>query len=318
VAVALERYTFCAYLRGRRCFWIELAQSLLWPDHEKEISDCEVKTMEKMLFRFGARFLVFAMVLTMAIPATQAQEAANELVLPVVYQAAGPNIESIQGTVDAYRLAVGDPNNASNPGPLAAGRREINWDGGGSDATTDPVTPFNVFLNSRGAQFTTPGDGLSQAPTSGGAQGGLAVLFNNATYETIFKPFSPIRLFTPVGSRITEGLFFVPGSNGTAAAVVTAFGAIFTDVDKPNGIGKGKEHSTVIEYYDAGGNLIYTGLVPSSAGDGSVSFFGIIFQDARIASVKIKTGDSRPGRDDDKKDIVMMDDFIYGEPQPLH
>ena len=40
--------------------------------------------------------------------------------------------------------------------------------------------------------------------------------------------------------------------------------------------------------------------------------------DARIASVRITTGDSAPGPDDDEKhDIVMMDNFIYGEPQPL-
>src|SRR5262245_42040950 len=65
---------------------------------------------------------------------------------PVVFQAAGPTAASIQGTVDAFRAALGDPNNANNPGPLTSGRREINWDGGGSDTTTDPVTPFNVFL----------------------------------------------------------------------------------------------------------------------------------------------------------------------------
>ena len=133
----------------------------------------------------------------------------------VVFQAAGPTAESIQSTVDAFRAALGDPNNGNAPGPLATGRREINWDGGGdNDTTTDPVTPFNVFLNTRGAQFTTPGTGLSQAPPSGGPQGGLAALFNNPTYGDIFSTFSPLRLFTPVGSRITEGLFFVPGTNG--------------------------------------------------------------------------------------------------------
>ena len=70
--------------------------------------------------------------------------------------------------------------------------------------TTDPVTPFNVFLDSRGGQFTTAGTGLSQAPPSGGPQGGLAGLFNNPTYGDIFSTFSPLRLFTPVGSNITE------------------------------------------------------------------------------------------------------------------
>ena len=51
-----------------------------------------------------------------------------------VFQAAGPTAASIQGTVDAYRAALGDPNNGN--GPAAAdptGRREINWDGGGCD-----------------------------------------------------------------------------------------------------------------------------------------------------------------------------------------
>ena len=80
-----------------------------------------------------------------------------------------------------------------------------------SDATTPPVTPFNVFLN-RGAQFTTLGVGLTQAPPSGGPQGGLETLFGNATYGEIFSTFSPPRLFTPVGSNLTEAAFFIPGS----------------------------------------------------------------------------------------------------------
>ena len=42
-----------------------------------------------------------------------------------VFQAAGPTAASIQGTVDAYRAALGAPN-ANNPGPLPGGRREIN------------------------------------------------------------------------------------------------------------------------------------------------------------------------------------------------
>src|SRR5213075_2315965 len=119
--------------------------------------------------------------------------------LPKVFQAAGPTVASIQSTVDEYRAALGQPNNGNAAGPLTSGRREINWDGGGANnTTTAPVTPFNVFLNTRGAQFTTPGIGLSQAPPSGGPQGGLAVLFDNPSYATIFRTFSPLRLFTPV------------------------------------------------------------------------------------------------------------------------
>jgi hypothetical protein len=43
-----------------------------------------------------------------------------------------------------------------------------------------------------------------------------------------------------------------------------------------------------------------------------------VFDDALIARVRITTGNVAPGPDDaEKRDIVMMDDFIYGEPQPL-
>jgi hypothetical protein len=260
----------------------------------------------------------------------------RDFVPPTVFQAAGPNAASIQSTVDAFRAALGNPSNG-NAGPLTTGHREINWDGAPpTDATTAPVNPFNVFLNTRGSQFTTPGIGLSQAPPSGGPQGGLAVLFNNATYGTTFKAFSPSRLFTPVGSNITNGLFFLPGSNGTVRATVTGFGAVFSDVDQQDGSGPGKKHereggereeeerrgnrgaSTLVEFFDADGELLFSSFVPASPGDGGFSFFGIKFNDARIASVRIKAGDVAPGPDDDSKnDIVMMDDFIYGEPQVL-
>src|SRR5438876_7068733 len=42
----------------------------------------------------------------------------REFVAPVVFQAAGSTAASIQSTVDAFRAAVGDPNNGNNPGPL--------------------------------------------------------------------------------------------------------------------------------------------------------------------------------------------------------
>ena len=42
-----------------------------------------------------------------------------------------------------------------------------------------------------------------------------------------------------------------------------------------------------------------------------------MFDDPVIASVRITTGDVRPGVDEGPQDIVMMDDFLYGEPQPI-
>ena len=181
---------------------------------------------KRILLTLGVEFGLLSVLM---LPAVCRTAHSQELVdLPAVFQAAGPTASSIQSTVDAFRAALGEPNNANSPGPVfPTGRREINWDGGGNnDTTTAPVTPFNVFLDTRGAQFTTPGVGLSQAPPAGGATNGLVGLFNNPTYGTIFTAFSPLRLFTPVGSRVTEGLFFVPGFLGNLPATVRGFGAV--------------------------------------------------------------------------------------------
>jgi hypothetical protein len=264
-----------------------------------------------------AAFGVLSMVLAVS---ETAQAQANQST-PLVFQAAGPDATSIQGAVDAFRASLGG-NNGNNPGPIQKGRREINWDGGNPNLmdTTAPVNPFLVFLNTRGSQFKTPGLGLSQAPPSGGPQGGLATLFGNPTYGTIFRAFSRSRLFTPVGSNVTIAGFAIPGTNGNAPATVRGFGAVFTDVDQPDGTAPvasaANKGSTHIEYFDKNGRLLFSSFVPASPGDGSLSFFGIKFDDARIASVRITAGNVAPGPNDDRQhDIVMMDDFIYGEPQ---
>ena len=267
------------------------------------------------------------MVLVPVRQAAQAQgNTSKDFVPPIVFQAAGPTADSIQSTVDAFRAALGDPNNGNNPGPLAkrSPRDQLGRRRPQRRTTTAPVTPFNVFLNTRGGQFTTPGTGLSQAPPSGGPQGGLAALFNNPTYGTIFSTFSPLRLFTPVGSNITDALFFIPGTNGSCPrqrSVASARSSqmltsrMGADLRTKRG---NRGASTLMEYFDADGKLLFSSFVPASPGDGSLSFFGIVFDDARIARVRITTGNVAPGPDDDgQHDIVMMDDFIYGEPQPL-
>jgi hypothetical protein len=279
---------------------------------------------KQLIINSNVRAIVIAAfgVLSMAFAVSDTVQAQANQPTPLVFQAAGPDAASIQGAVDAFRASLGD-SNGNNPGPLQKGRREINWDGGNPNVldTTAPVNPFLVFLNTRGSQFKTPGLGLSQAPPSGGPQGGLAVLFGNPTYGTIFRAFSQSRLFTPVGSNITNASFSIPGTNGNAPATVRGFGAVFTDVDQPDGSAASatrtsRKASTFIEYFGKDGRLLFSSSVPPSPGDGSLSFFGIKFDDARIASVRIKTGDVAPGPNDDAHhDIVMMDDFIYGEPQ---
>jgi hypothetical protein len=186
----------------------------------------------------------------------------------------------------------------------------------GSSATSLAPTPFTNFLN-RGALFTTPGTGFVQAPPSG-----LATTFGNITYQTLFQPFSRLRLFSAIGSNVTETTFFIPG-DGSVRATTNAFGAIFTDVDQPDGSGPGaklgnRRASTLIEYFGVDGRLLFSSFVPASPGNGSLSFFGVKFNDSRIARVRITSGDSTPGSSDDElHDVVMMDDFIYGEPRQI-
>jgi hypothetical protein len=243
-----------------------------------------------------------------------------------VFQAAGPNVASLEGTITEFRAALGGNNNGVTApgGPIiAGGRREINWDGGNAANTTTSLTPTPVldqFLVGRGARFTTPGSGFVQAPPAGLA---AADVFNNPSYATIFKAFSLSRLFSAIGSNVTDTLFFVPGTSDVKA-VTRGFGVVFSDVDLPDGGDDpspkqgGKRASTLIEYFDKDGDVLFSSFAPSSPGDGNFSFVGIVFGDARIASVRITTG-AIPGIDDSpKRDVVMMDDFIYGEPQAIH
>ncbi len=262
--------------------------------------------------------MITALVVAQPVAAQTNDIAAKHFVAPTVFQAAGPSASSIQSTVDQFRAALGATNNVNNPGPLTSGRREINWDGGSptNAATTLTGTPLTTFLNTRGANITTRGSGFVQAPPSG-----LADTFGNSSYATIFHAFSPLRLFSPIGSNVTEVEFSVPGSNGNTPAVSTGFGVVFTDVDSPDGSRLrdrtgNRFPSTLIEYYGTRGELLFTSNAPASPGDGNLSFIGVVFADARVARVRIIAGDTAPGPNDDRRDIVMMDDFLYGEPTP--
>jgi hypothetical protein len=286
------------------------------------------KHMFLSLLTVGGAFGLLSVMASLPVRQAHAQgNTSMDFAPPIVFRAAGPTISSIQGSVDEFRAALGEPNNGNAQGPIASGRREINWDGGSADNQNTAVAgnPFAGFQVTRGALFTTPdGTGFVQAPPVADPAlfppGGMAGQFNNPTYGDIFTAFSPRRLFSAIGGKITDVDFFVPG--GDLPATVTGFGAVFTDVDLPDGNRPGgkrgnRKASTLMEYFDADGELLFSSFVPASPGDGSLSFFGIVFRDARIARVRITSGNVAPGPDDEEKqDIVMMDDFIYGEPQP--
>jgi hypothetical protein len=220
----------------------------------------------------------------------------------IVFSASGADAAAIQSTVDAFRTAIGGVNNGNATGPLASGRREINWDGGNPALTTPAIagTPFNGFQMTRGALFTTPGTGFEQSP------------FNdvNPTYATTFKTFSPSRLFAPLGSTITDTTFFVPGGGGVPAAV-GAFGAVFTDVDLAN--------TSSIQLFDLSGASLGTFVIPTA--DGGLSFVGVLgTAGERIGRVRLVSGNTALGPNDNPAngvDVVALDDFIFAEPQAV-
>jgi hypothetical protein len=221
---------------------------------------------------------------------------------PVVREAAGASPAAIQAAVDQFRADLGGVNNGNAVGSQPGGRREINWDGGGATApvTLDP-SPMTRFSN-RGAVFTTPGSGFEISGVPLPEFGEI-----NASYPALFAPFSSPRLFAALDTNVMDVWFFVPGST-TVAAGVTGFGAVFTHVTS--------ETSTRLEFYAPDGALLFAREVPWAAGDETLSFLGVSFDAGEIVGrVRIVSGNSALGPDESAaRDLVVMDDFVYGEP----
>jgi hypothetical protein len=253
-----------------------------------------------MLRRF---FFVVVVAVAVSTTVASAAQAGGGAPAVNVQQAAGTSAAAIQSAVDAYRADLGalNPNVA---GSFGSGRREINWDGVPDAFAAPNLLPADFFnVNSpRGAVFATAGSGFQVSANAGVAP----VEFDNLnpTYSRLFVPFSPQRLFTPLDTNQMTIRFFVPGTQTRATS--SGFGAVFTDVDRPG---------TRITYYDAANRVLGTYPVPVSPGSETLSFLGVRFLTARVARVKIVSGNTRPGSNETRiRDAVVMDDFIFGEP----
>lgn len=227
----------------------------------------------------------------------------------VVFEASGATPTDIQVAVDDFRDFLG-PLNPNMVGSFPNGRREINWDGVPDVFSAPNNLPAGFFnANSpRGVVFFTGGTGFQVSADSDNPTG-TPTLFGNLhpDFPLRFTTFSPQRLFTALGSNVMETLFFVPGS--TTPATVGGFGVVFTDVNRSD--------STKIEFLNARGNLVFSrDVLPGTTNRGSLSFLGVGFDAGeRIFLVRITSGDrilETPSRD-----VVVMDDFIYAEPQAL-
>ena len=221
---------------------------------------------------------------------------------PVVREATGANAAAIQAAVDAFRNDLGGPNNGVTSGSQPGGRREITWDAGGAAAAATIFPIVTTAFANRGAVFVTPGSGFESSGQPSPEFGDL-----NDGYPNLFATFSTPRLFTALNSNVMDVLFSVPG-NATVPAAVTGFGSVFTDVDIAT--------STKLEFYAPDATLLFERFVPATPGNESLSFVGVSFNAGEVvARVHIVSGNAAPGPDESGNlDLVVMDDFIYGEP----
>jgi len=220
-------------------------------------------------------------------------------------------IASIQPTVDAFRAAIGGSNNGDGPSTLG-GRREVNWDGG---ATAEMSGNFlTEFRNTRGIQIFANTSGLWQTPPDDPAFTSI-----NPSYATKFSAFSPNRVLTTIGGSGSSPQlsveFFTPGTNGMGSAV-SAFGAVFSDVDRFSS-------NISLMFYnlsDFQNPVAWLFVPPGTVPEGSLSFVGLVGDaNEKIGHIIIHAGDVPPnsGAEDPMtfSDVIVMDDFIYAEPQ---
>jgi hypothetical protein len=229
----------------------------------------------------------------------------------IVFKASGDSL-AILPALNEFRDSLGTLN--SKPG-AKGGRREVNWDGVPANLTNNNLFPGDFFAatdptlpdgRKRGLINTTPGTGFSISDND--------FKFINLKYDDQFDDFSPKKTFIAVGSNITDNFFKVPGTNRDAT--VQGFGVVFSGVNNAS--------STSLEFYN-GDKLLGSFKVPNVGNNipGGFSFLGVYFPGEKVTRVRIFSGSAALSSTQDDltdgggEDLVVMDDFIYSEPQDL-
>ena len=245
--------------------------------------------------------MVLAATVSLAAACDDDDEAPTGPQLPqfTVVTAAG----DISAKVDEFRTLLGDPSNGGTPGQQPAGRREIGWDGAGANPFNNSDDFPADFFNGLGAEFTTDGTGFRNDS--------LLFVEVDPTYADEFRTFSPTKIFSPVGSNRMDVVFRVAGS--PTPAVVTGFGVVLTDVDVAG--------ATTVELFDEQSQSLGVYAAPVRTDSAGLSFVGVVYDEPVVARVRITTGNGAIGSGvkdvsaGGTKDVVVMDNFIYGEPR---
>ncbi len=226
---------------------------------------------------------------------------------PAIFGAAGGDAAAIRPAVIAFQNALG-PLNAPGPVGDANGRREINWDAVPAGFSAPNALPADFFNKNsvRGVVLTIDGSGANGLQVSAN-EGDGPVRFDTILpgYSSLFTTFSAQKLFTSTGKNDYNVDFYVPGTQ--VKGKVSGFGIVFANVALP--------FTTAVELYNADGFLLGRYFAPVAAK--GLSFVGIQFQNRMITRARIVPGNAVIGTADDPangRNVVVVDDLIYGEP----
>ncbi len=206
----------------------------------------------------------------------------------------------IAATLVEFRTALGAQLNVT-PGPFDAGHREIKWDGAPAEM---PGDFFNTTVKA-GAIFTTDGSGFHNSDQD----------FSeiNPAYADNFNAFSQPKTFMPIGSASLTTSFRIPGTETPAAT--RGFGVVFSDVER--------QGAASIKLFDAEGRSLGQYHAPVRSDPAGFSFVGVVFSSSIVAKVRITSGQRALGADvqdlsdGGNLDLVVMDDYLYAEPQEI-
>lgn len=231
--------------------------------------------------------------------------------LSTVVKASGDS-GAIIGSINQFRTILGDSLN-STPNKTS-GRREVNWDGVTAALSNNALFPVDFFNNTDAAGPAGRKRGLFYVNAGAGFRVDTTFFKEiEPSYENQFTQFSKKRLFSPVGTNVTEINFKIAGT--TTEAFVRGFGLIFVDVDDAN--------STFVEFFD-GNKSLGVFKAPVSGGAKKFTFLGVHFPNEKVTRIKITAGNAalatgvKDVSDNGTKDIVVMDDFFYDEPKSLN
>lgn len=267
----------------------------------------------------------------------------------------GTVLEAKQGSPAAPAQVLDNHNNNADViggikgdlGPFPTGHREVVWDGV-PEALRNKVT-FNpgFFDRQTGGAAGVQGGVIFRATGGTGeevndALGGVvpdpatvgpplnvnAALggdFSNhsAAFAGNLLSFTQSAQFAPIGTVTTDLTFHVAGSQ--VAGVVNGLGVVFASVDKAE--------TSSVEYFDEHDVSIakvyapvrslgpFPEAGPEDAGKFPYSFVGYVDQGARIARVRITSGEAAVDQAVNDlpagaSDVVVFDDVYYGEPKP--